>query len=193
MPRQREFNTEEVLDSIKNLFWEKGFNGTSIADLEKTVGVTRTSLYQAFGNKQQLYLLVLKKYKEEARQHIMSQFDTNQPSWANIRNLISTSIKQSIAQNNRRGCFLNNACSERSQLCDDTTAFIEKNRKEVIQLFKNELNTDEQYIKDENLLLSDANYLFTLYSGLMLSVKQGGTLEEILDALERGLAVLKLN
>ena len=85
---------------------------------------------------------------------------------------------------------MNNACSERGQLCADTTSFIEKNRKEVIQLFKDELSRDEQYSTDANLLLSDANFLFTLYSGLMLSVKQGGTLAEILDAMDRGLAVL---
>jgi AcrR family transcriptional regulator len=60
--RPREFDTEEALDAALALFWRHGYEGTSLAALTEAVGVTPTSLYAAFGNKEELFRRVVDRY-----------------------------------------------------------------------------------------------------------------------------------
>jgi AcrR family transcriptional regulator len=64
--RPREFDTEEALELATSLFWRKGYEGTSLSDLTETLGITRPSLYAAFGNKEALFRLVLERYEGKA-------------------------------------------------------------------------------------------------------------------------------
>ena len=60
--RPREFDTERALDEALALFWRHGYEGTSLAALTEAVGVTPTSLYAAFGNKEALFKRVVDRY-----------------------------------------------------------------------------------------------------------------------------------
>jgi AcrR family transcriptional regulator len=62
--RPREFDASEAIDKAMLVFWRKGYEGTSIADLTEALGITRPSLYAAFGNKEQLFRTVLDRYDE---------------------------------------------------------------------------------------------------------------------------------
>jgi AcrR family transcriptional regulator len=64
--RPREFDTEKALDLATSLFWRKGYEGTSLSDLTETLGITRPSLYAAFGNKEALFRRVLERYESKA-------------------------------------------------------------------------------------------------------------------------------
>ncbi|WP_445216083.1 TetR/AcrR family transcriptional regulator [Bradyrhizobium sp. Pa8] len=61
--RPREFDTEVALDRAMELFWQKGYEGTSLSDLTEALGITRPSLYAAFGNKAALFRSVLERYE----------------------------------------------------------------------------------------------------------------------------------
>lgn len=62
MPRQKAFHPDAALDRAIDLFWRKGFEGTSLSALLATMEISRQSLYNTFGNKQQLFLAVLDRY-----------------------------------------------------------------------------------------------------------------------------------
>ncbi len=64
MGRPREFDIDEALDCALHVFWSKGYEGTSIAELTEAMGITRPSLYAAFGNKEELFRKALDKYVE---------------------------------------------------------------------------------------------------------------------------------
>jgi AcrR family transcriptional regulator len=66
MGRPREFDTEKALERAMQLFWRQGFDGTSLADLTRELGVTRPSLYAAFESKQALFLRALDLYEGRA-------------------------------------------------------------------------------------------------------------------------------
>ncbi|WP_029113128.1 TetR/AcrR family transcriptional regulator [Mycobacterium sp. URHB0044] len=64
MGRHREFDVDEALDAALRVFWSKGYEGASYADLTKAAGVERPALYSAFGNKEALFRKALDRYYE---------------------------------------------------------------------------------------------------------------------------------
>lgn len=64
MGRSIAFNKEEALKKAMFLFWEKGYDATYISDLIKTMGISRSTLYDSFGDKDQLFKLVLENYQK---------------------------------------------------------------------------------------------------------------------------------
>jgi AcrR family transcriptional regulator len=62
--RPRTFDVDEALDVALKVFWRKGYEGTSIDELTKAMGINRPSLYCAFGNKEQLFRKALDRYTE---------------------------------------------------------------------------------------------------------------------------------
>ena len=60
MARTKEFNEDQALDKAIEIFWHKGYNGTSAQDLVNHLGLSRSSLYDTFGDKQKLFVKSLK-------------------------------------------------------------------------------------------------------------------------------------
>ena len=63
--RPRQFNEEVALQAVMEVFWQKGFDGASLTDLCKATGLHKGSLYQAFGDKQQIFATALNYYTEQ--------------------------------------------------------------------------------------------------------------------------------
>jgi AcrR family transcriptional regulator len=62
--RPREFDIDQALDRAIAVFWRKGYEGASLRDLTRAMGINRPSLYAAFGNKQELFRRALDRYDE---------------------------------------------------------------------------------------------------------------------------------
>ncbi|GIG87789.1 TetR/AcrR family transcriptional regulator [Plantactinospora endophytica] len=62
--RPRGFDTDEALERAMRVFWEQGYEGSSLTDLTGAMGITKTSMYAAFGNKEQLFRKVLQRYAD---------------------------------------------------------------------------------------------------------------------------------
>lgn len=64
MGRRRSFDIEKALDQAVRVFWRKGFEGASLLDLTRAMGINRPSLYAAFGNKEELFRKAMDRYIE---------------------------------------------------------------------------------------------------------------------------------
>ncbi|QDN75195.1 TetR/AcrR family transcriptional regulator [Streptomyces sp. S1A1-7] len=62
--RPRSFDTDEALEHAMRVFWGQGYEGASLTDLTHAMGITRTSMYAAFGNKEDLFRKALDRYTE---------------------------------------------------------------------------------------------------------------------------------
>lgn len=62
MGRPRGFNADEILDKVVNVFWQHGYEGTSMATLMAATGLNKPSLYAAFGSKEELFRSALERY-----------------------------------------------------------------------------------------------------------------------------------
>nr|CAD6413896.1 TetR/AcrR family transcriptional regulator [Rhizobium sp. Q54] len=70
MGRHREFDVDKALDAVLCVFWRKGYEGASYADLTAAAGVERPALYSAFGNKEELFRKALQRYYDRFLQYI---------------------------------------------------------------------------------------------------------------------------
>lgn len=62
--RPRTFNLDQALDAAVRVFWQQGYQATSLDDLTAAMGITRPSLYAAFGDKEHLFLQVVDRYRQ---------------------------------------------------------------------------------------------------------------------------------
>ncbi|WP_433494551.1 TetR/AcrR family transcriptional regulator [Micromonospora sp. CA-248089] len=62
--RPREFDVDEALERAMQVFWARGYDGTSLTDLTSAMGITKSSMYAAFGNKEQLFRKAVQRYAE---------------------------------------------------------------------------------------------------------------------------------
>lgn len=67
---KKSFDVEDAVVTARDLFWERGYDGTGISDLEAAMGIGRKSLYDTFGSKRALYLRALEKYADTVIQSI---------------------------------------------------------------------------------------------------------------------------
>ena len=65
--RPRAFDEDQVLDALVELFWEQGFEAASMTEIVDAAGLNKSSLYNAFGSKDELFFLVLDRYLERRR------------------------------------------------------------------------------------------------------------------------------
>src|SRR5437773_8333089 len=68
--RPRAFDVDQALDQALKVFWRKGYEGASLEDLTAAMGISRPSLYAAFGNKESLFRRVLDRYAEGPAAHV---------------------------------------------------------------------------------------------------------------------------
>jgi len=73
--RPREFDTDEALTAALGVFWRKGYDSASLTDLTEAMGITRPSLYAAFGNKEALFRQALDLYEREKLAYVASALE----------------------------------------------------------------------------------------------------------------------
>lgn len=107
MGRHREFDVEKALDAAMSVFWRKGYEGTSYADLTEAIGVERPALYSAFGNKEALYRQALDRYSERYLGYIPEALDL--PTARQVAtHVLYGAIDLSTRYPTHTGCFLLN-------------------------------------------------------------------------------------
>jgi TetR/AcrR family transcriptional repressor of nem operon len=108
VPRTREFDPDEVLDAALAAFWRKGYQATSLADLLAATGLSRQSLYNAFGDKHALYVASLRRYADVGVGRLSQALEGGSVRAA-IRKLFEG---VDLDVECERGCFLVNATAE---------------------------------------------------------------------------------
>jgi TetR/AcrR family transcriptional regulator, transcriptional repressor for nem operon len=112
MARPREFDAAAALDRAMGLFWSKGYEATSLDDLCEVTGLSRSSLYAAFGSKRALLLRSVDRYIAVRGESIAAVLAQPLPVRESFAALARCFIDQIVAGPGRRGCFLGNCAAE---------------------------------------------------------------------------------
>lgn len=113
MARPKQFDPDTVLDRALELFWERGYEATSMADLVEHLGIGRASLYATFGTKHDLYLKALDRYLLRADPSPLEFLSRPGPALPLVRALVQSYAEASACDERRRGCMVVNAAVER--------------------------------------------------------------------------------
>ncbi len=108
MARTREFDLEEALDAALKLFWEKGYEATSVQDLVDATGVNRASLYETFGCKRALFEKALGRFVEDHDPNVAAA--GAEPGLPRIRAILEQAGRD--AASDPRGCMMVNTMVE---------------------------------------------------------------------------------
>jgi TetR/AcrR family transcriptional regulator, copper-responsive repressor len=104
--RPRSFDSDVVLDSAAQVFWAKGFADTSLDDLSAAMGMGRPSIYNAFGDKEALFMRALERYRDTTGSGPLRAMDTED----SIRNALNAFFRQIVeyttADRSHLGCLV---------------------------------------------------------------------------------------
>lgn len=142
--RPREFDREEALRAALNLFWERGYEPASVADLCKVMGINPPSLYASFGNKACLFLEAVRFYERQYWKEPFQRFMENPDIRHAIRELFNNAARILLSPDSPCGCMVVlaavNISKEETEIIDSLRAmrletkkmFSERLRKAII-------------------------------------------------------------
>jgi AcrR family transcriptional regulator len=103
--RPREFDVDQALDRALEVFWRRGYEGASLPDLTRAMGINRPSLYAAFGNKEALFRRALDRYAEGPAAYVREAL--NEPTARAVaERLLHGAVALLTDPRNPRGCLL---------------------------------------------------------------------------------------
>jgi len=174
MARPREFDQENALTKAMELFWIKGYERTSIQDLVEFTGVHRGSLYDTFGDKSQLFLACLKKFRTYAMGSTFQVLGEE----GNAKELLHRFFNQLITnilhdETGRKGCLITNTAMELGAIDPVISCHVEEYSLEIETIFytfllqasQNEQNNSEEQLREK------ARFLVGIRSSLYIMGK----------------------
>ena len=181
MARTKQYIESEVLEKAMFLFWNNGYENTSMQMLEKEMGINKFSIYASFGSKHGLFLESLKAYKERSKKIFAKLISANN-GVEDIKVFFYDSVENCNHADIPNGCLLTNTYNEFHASED---AIIKRKMNEFVselkQLFIDKLSMDRS--KTEETILRQANYLLLAKHGLALASKINSK-KEIEDFIE---------
>lgn len=122
MPRPREFDEDRVILAIRDEFWDKGYAATSMDDLLRVSGLGKGSLYGAFGDKQSLFLRVLRDYDDANLLTLRKRLASAARGIDVVREFVLGLTGDPTGAVARRGCLLANSNAELAASTPDVAA-----------------------------------------------------------------------
>ncbi|GAA2300761.1 TetR/AcrR family transcriptional regulator [Nonomuraea roseoviolacea subsp. roseoviolacea] len=127
MARSKEFDPGAALDAALELFWERGYESTSMADLVERLGIGRASLYATFGGKHELYMKALERFTEVQNPSAVELLSQPGPALPAVRRLVESFARQSSSEEGKRGCMIVNAAAELLPRDEEVCRFVDRN------------------------------------------------------------------
>lgn len=126
MARPRSFNEHEVLLHVMQIFWKRGYEATSLSDITRETRLSKSSLYEAFGSKRELFLSAFEIYRQ-MRMRMLNGYLTSQPTaMASIRHFFLMILEHARNQERPFGCMSCNEAVELAPHDDEVHRLVER-------------------------------------------------------------------
>ncbi len=186
MPKVKLFDKTKVLEAASDIFRQKGYNGTSIDDVLTATGLSRSSLYDTFQDKHNLYLQSLEFYKESHDEKLEALNDKNLNGFQKIDALFKGVVNHLINNPNDNGCLMVNAAAEMSKQCNKTNQVVCNNKDEVQEILTAWLNDAQE---KKVLTLSKpakvySQFLYNTLCGLRVMSQSGASKTELSNVVK---------
>jgi TetR/AcrR family transcriptional repressor of nem operon len=192
MARTKEFNEDQVLDKAIEIFWYKGYNGTSAQDLVNHLGLSRSSLYDTFGDKQKLFARALKKYHDENYIKIKEILETATNIKETLSVIFKLAVVESLEDRITKGCFMVNSAVELAMHDADIAKIVNDNRKIMEEVFYTAVKKGQELgqISSKQEARSLARFIFNNYSGIRVLARAGERDKQVYDDILKSIFAL---
>jgi len=192
MARTKVFDEEIVLDKAVNLFWEKGYNGTSAQDLVNALGISRSSLYDTYGDKYQLFKKSLLQYRKQFAGSMIEMINKSDDFENTLTDIFQYVITESLQEKFSKGCFMVNSSVELASHNSEIAQIVNSNMQDIedalFHLIKK--GQDSGQFSKNHTPLSLARFVFNTISGLRVASRSGADKKVFDDIVKVALSVL---
>lgn len=136
MPWEKSFDEDEIVGKAMNIFWKKGYEPASMAELIAGTGITRGSLYNAFGGKESLFIRALQKYDKDNRRALLSELEAVDDPVRAIAMLFDGLVAETVADTEKKGCFLVNTASDLGAHGESVNSLVRNGLREFQAFFR---------------------------------------------------------
>lgn len=187
--RPRAFSPDDALMAAVAVFAEKGYEHTSLSDLTEAMGINRTSMYLAFGSKEDLFLRAMKAYQAQADAQL-TECMSGPSARAGLQALLRTAVEMATGPDRVGVSFITQPPLTHAGASASVIAGVEACRASVCLKLKDRF---DQAVRDRELPpKADTDALGRFYSiiiqGLALDAQHGGTRQQLLQAVDIALA-----
>ncbi|KIO53323.1 TetR/AcrR family transcriptional regulator [Flavobacterium hibernum] len=189
MARTKEFKEDQVLDKAIEIFWHKGYNGTSAQDLVMHLGLSRSSLYDTFGDKQKLFAQSLRRYQKNAQDQIIELFDKSENIKETLHDIFKQAVVESLDDRITKGCFMVNSSIELAMHDEEIAKIVKSNSQKMEEVFTNAVQKgqDLDQISKSNEAKVLARFIFNNYSGIRVLARTGERDKQVYDDIIKAL------
>ena len=186
MPKIKQFNKEKVLEAASTIFRQKGYNGTSIDEILTATGLSRSSLYDSFHDKHNLYLQALEFYKNNQQALIEKIDDKPTNGLQKIEVLFKEVVNHLINNPNDNGCLMVNAAAEMSKQCFKTQQVICNSKEDVQNLLTTWLTdaVDKKALTLSKPVKTYSQFLYNTLLGLRVMSQSNAGKTELLNVVK---------
>lgn len=191
--RPRSFDRQQALARAMHLFWQKGFEETSMSDLTKAMGIAPPSLYAAFGSKEALFTEALDLYQATVNTEIWDALDEGETIAAAIDGFLVNTARAYSRPDVPAGCMIvlgaNPAASEIEAVGEDIRLRRAENISQLMNRFERAVSEGE--LANSFDCKAAAVFFATLQNGMSLLARDGGGKDALMAVARSGRLALE--
>ncbi|HRX00530.1 MAG TPA: TetR/AcrR family transcriptional regulator [Cyclobacteriaceae bacterium] len=185
MSRPKEFVETDVLEKAVKLFSQKGYNGISMQDLVDGLKLNRSSIYDTFGDKEQLFVAALKHYRQAYTQKMLDIIKESEDIKTTIKELLQY-IQQDVAENKKTGCMMVNTAVEMTGMEPFISNIVQENMDVIEKALEEKIQSAQKngIIAKKHSAKALSRQLTNTINGLRISEKLGVERNHYSDVME---------
>ena len=184
--RPRKFDSEQALQAAMQVFWSNGYEATSLQDLIEAMQISKSSFYQTFESKHQLFQNCINHYQNSFIRDITEALNNAKSGRAFIEDTFYSLAVKAKPSGDRRGCLILNCASEFAQRDPVIAKLISKSIKQMTDVFLSAVKRAQQEggISPHKKPLPLARYLLSSMNGLTAMIKAGANPREVKEVTQ---------
>jgi TetR/AcrR family transcriptional repressor of nem operon len=173
MARTKDFDENEVLAKAIQLFWYKGYNGTSMQDLVDGLGISRSSLYDTYTDKHTLFVKSLESYQASASGKMQEIISNSGSAKDTVKKLLEFVTNELLGDKQQKGCFIVNAEVEVAPHDAEVNNLVCKNDQQMEEVFYLVIKKgqDDGEIKNQQDARALSRFIFNTVKGIRVTAK----------------------
>ena len=187
------FDRETVLSAARDVFWQHGYDGSSIADLTASMGITPQSLYAAFSSKAELYREALAQYRRMPRPEPGNPFQAEIGTVAAFERFLKNSAAVFTAPDHPKGCMISTAVLNCAAENEEIAGYVSSLRLQTLDVFtaRIERGIREGDIRKDASARSLARFMGAIVQGMSVQARDGATTTELLEMVGHAMNELR--